>query len=199
MMKPTYHYLYIPGLGDAKVTWQQRAVKTWTIWGVEGELIQMNWADKQPWQPKLQKILDRIDQLASENKPVVLVGASAGASAVINAFAARKDKVAGCILIAAKVNRPDSVGQNYRSENPAFVTSINDCQASLASLTTEDRQRILSVYGLVDETVYKADSRVPGAKNRVVFSFGHAITIATQLLFGIPSYKRFIAYIGKAS
>src|SRR4051794_28655235 len=98
------HLIFIPGLGDDNVRWQQKAVNTWRLWGVDAEIFQMHWADKVPWESKFERLLKRIDGLAAQNKRVALVGASAGASAVINAFAARKDRLAGCVLIAGKVN-----------------------------------------------------------------------------------------------
>jgi hypothetical protein len=111
---------------------------------------------------------------------------------VINAYAARRDQIVACVLIAGKVNRPDSIRTHYREENPAFVTSVNDCQAALESLDGEYRKRILSLYGWIDELVYKPDSYIEGAKNRTVPTIGHVLTIGTQLLLGAPNFIRFI-------
>ena len=185
------HLIYVPGLGDQNVSSQQWAVNTWHRYGVTAELVQMNWASGD-WEPKLERILTSIDAAVHDGKAVGLVGASAGASAVINAYAARRESVVGVVLIAGKVNRPETVGHGYKSKNPAFWTSINQCQLSLAKLDDSDRKRILSRRGLLDEVVLPADNIIPKAHNHRVPSIGHVITISTQLLFGAPSFIRFL-------
>ncbi len=191
MTKPLY-LIYVPGLGDQNPKGQRQLISLWRYWGVEAELFQMNWADQEPWPPKLGRLLKRIDDLLASNRNVGLIGASAGAGAVINAYAARKDKVVGCVLIAGKVNRPNTIGSSYRHKNPSFVSSAQDSVLALQSLNADHRQRILSRYALADETVYKPDSRISGAKNQMVPSIGHFFTIATQLTLGAPSFIRFL-------
>lgn len=191
-MKKRLHLIYIPGLGDHHPTGQARAVKTWRLWGVGAEMFQMNWADDVEWRVKFQLLLTRIDELSSQNKDVGLVGASAGASAVINAFAERRNAVVGVVLIAGKVNRPEKIGSHYHKKNPSFIESAYAAPASLKKLSSDDRKRILSRYALADETVYKPDSRIEGARNRIVPTIGHAPTIAVQLIFGAPSFIRFL-------
>ena len=187
-MSKTLHLIYIPGLGDSDPNGHRKAVGWWAKYGVEAELFRMNWADKESWAQKFARLLARIDELTKEGKAVGLVGASAGAGAVVNAFAARKDKIIGCVLIAGKVNRPKAIGQGYRQKNPSFVESAYAVPAALESLTPADRRRILSRYALADETVYKPDSRIQGARNRIVPSIGHAVTIGTQITLGAPSF-----------
>ncbi len=186
------HLIYIPGLGDDKVTGQQKAISTWRLWGVTAELFQMHWADNEPWNQKLKRLLVRIDSLSAEKEHIGLIGASAGASAVINAFAARKNYVTGCVLIAGKVNRPETVGGQYHLQNPAFITSLRDCQKALASLDVNDRKLILSRYALADEIVHKPDSHILGARNRLVPTIGHGFTIGSQIIFGAPSFINFL-------
>jgi hypothetical protein len=191
---PSIHVIYIPGLGDRdnKVGLQRKLISSWQLWGVEPELFQMRWDDTEPWQPKFKRLIARIDELSKEGKQIALVGASAGASAVINAFAARKSNILGCVLIAGKVNRPEVIGKRYRKKNLAFITSAYDCPEALKSLSNKDRKRILSRYALADELVYKPDSHIPGSHNQIVPSVGHAFTILTQLIFGAPSFIKFL-------
>lgn len=191
-MTKKLYVIYVPGLGDSSVSLQRRAVNSWHLWGVQAELFQMNWADKELWQIKFNRLLKRIDQLIANGFNIGLVGASAGASAVINAYAARKDHIVGCVLIAGKVNHPETIGQNYYLHNPAFVTSVDDCQKSLALLNDKDRTRILSRYAAIDETVNKSDSLIPGAQNQRVLIIGHAITIGYQITFGATGFIKFL-------
>jgi dienelactone hydrolase len=188
------HVIYIPGLGDRKVTGQQRAIGIWRFWGVKPELFQMNWGDKEPWEPKFKRLLARIDALSSQGKSVGLVGVSAGASAVIHAYAARKDSLVGAVCIAGKINRPEAIGQRYRTNNPAFVTSANTCQQALLTLTPADRSRILSRFAVFDGVVAMQDSRVPHAHNRLSPTIGHVLTIALQITLGAPSFLHFLKH-----
>jgi hypothetical protein len=191
-MRTNVHVLYVPGLGDAHVTSQRLVVKTWHLWGVEAEIVQMNWAINELWETKLARLLTRIDELIQDGKLVGLIGASAGASAVINAYAQRKSQVIGCVLIAAKVNYPDTIGANYRRRSPAFLASARDCEKALHTLDDADRRRILSRYAVFDDVVARRDSYVQGARNQVVISFGHAVTIGTQIIFGARSFIGFL-------
>jgi hypothetical protein len=190
-MNQPLHLIYIPGLGDRRLSSQRYAVSTWSRWGVEAELFEIKWYEGE-WPPKLKKLLARIDELSDQGKTVALVGASAGASAVINAYAERRTKIVGCILIAGKANRPETIGMRYISANPAFKASADQAKSSLARLTAEDRRHIQSRYALIDETVYRADSRIDGAVNKLVLSIGHVITIGSQLTLGAPSFIAFL-------
>jgi predicted alpha/beta hydrolase family esterase len=191
-MAKKLHIIYVPGLGDRKVVAQQRVVSMWSWWGVEPELFQMNWGDKEPWSPKFQRLLARIDELVKEGKPVGLVGASAGASAIINAYAAHKNQLVGIVCIAGKINRPQAIANRYSKNNPAFITSAHDCEQALKTLEPADRRRILSRFAVFDGIVPHVDSRVPGARNRLSPTIGHPTTIAAQITFGAPGFLRFL-------
>lgn len=195
---PKLHILYIPGLGDKNVSGQIRAINIWRFWGVTPELLQMNWANAEPWESKFKRLLARIDELHSKGESVGLVGVSAGASAVMNAYAARKNKLVGVVCIAGKINRPNVIGSRYRKNNPAFVTSAEECEKALQTLDATDRRRILSQFGLFDPVVSKVDSRVPGARNRFSPTIGHTITIVLQITFGAPSFLRFLKKLSKS-
>jgi dienelactone hydrolase len=186
------HVIYITGLGDHKVDGQQKAISKWRWWGVEPELFQVGWADKEPWESKLKRLLTRIDDLRAQGKQVGLVGASAGASALINAYAARKDQLVGAVCIAGKINRPERIGKRYRAQNPAFITSAYDCEKALQTIEPAHRKRILSRYAVYDGVVFMKDSHVPGVHNRLSPTIGHVPTIAIQITLGAPSLLHFL-------
>jgi len=186
------HVIYVPGLGDDNPKGQERVVSTWRWWGVEAELFQIKWSDQEPWESKFDRLLNRIDELLAQNMQVGLVGASAGGSAAINAYAARKNDIVGVVCIAGKINRPELIGGSYRKKNPAFVTSVEGCISALKSLDDKDRAKILSRYAYKDEIISKADSVILGAKNQTVPIIGHVPIIATQIVFGAPTFLRFL-------
>ena len=184
------HVIYIPGIGDDSLG-QGKIVRTWRWWRVESELFSMHWSDKQPWDTKFKELLERIDALANEGKLVGLVGASAGASAVINAFAERPT-VVGVVCIAGMIDQPDTIVRHFRQNNPSFVESAYRCQEALRKLSASRRQQILSRYALIDEVIRKEYSQISGARNRRSPSIGHFLTITTQITFGAPSFLRFL-------
>jgi pimeloyl-ACP methyl ester carboxylesterase len=187
------HVIYIPGIGDAAGAFQPWAVETWPRWGAEAELFSMNWGDDVVWAEKFEHLLDRIDALAADGKNVALVGASAGAAAVVNAYAARQHKIVGVVCICGKINNPDSIGNRYRRNYPSFVVAAYKTAEALAKLDDKARRRILCRYALFDNVVTnRADSRIPGARNRFSPTILHSLTIAFQITFGAPSFLRFL-------
>lgn len=171
---------------------QSWAVRQWRRLGVESELIPMDWGSDEVWQDKLDRVLLRIDTLHAQGKQVGLVCSSAGALAAVNAYAARQKEIVGVVAIAGKINRPEAIGDGYAATNPALLPAAYACELALARLKTSARRRIQSRYALLDETVSHADSHVPGARNRRVLAAGHVFTIASQLVWGAPSFIRFL-------
>jgi hypothetical protein len=185
--------IYVPGLGDAKPSGQQLLIRSWRLWGVRPIFFHVRWGDGEAFAPKLERLLKLIDGETAEGRKVALVGASAGAGAVIHAFARRKATVRGVVCIAGKVNNPDTIGPRYSTGNTAFVDSARQVQFSLDKLDFDaDRKRIQSRYAIFDPVVPQADSEIAGARNRTVPAVGHSVTIASQLLFGAPGFIRFL-------
>ncbi len=191
------HIIYIPGLGDENIGSQRLVLSMWRFLNVDVEIMQMHWSGTMQWDEQLHRLLKRIDELKAQGIPVGLVGVSAGAVAVIQAYALRTDSLVGCVLIAGKVNRPEAIGEQYRRTSPMFVTAAEQSPTALALVKRSARMRILSRYALIDGVVSKADSFVEGAQNQVLFSFGHAYTIATQIIFGAPSIVHFLKRLRK--
>jgi acetyl esterase/lipase len=190
--------IYVPGLGDKKLRGQRLLISTWRFLGVRPIMVPMNWSDGDSFAPKLERLLDKIDDLQGNGHRISLVGASAGAGAVINAFAARKDVIDGVVIICGKVNTPEAIGHRYSGPNPAFLESAFMVQKSLDQLDFDtDRKRIQSRYAFIDPAIPMGDSKVTGGINRMMPTIGHGFTIATQLLFGAPSFLFWLKNLGK--
>lgn len=187
-----HHVIYLPGLGDNKnVTGQRFAVGLWRAWGVRPHLYQMKWGDGKPFQPKLDGLLSVINELSSKGS-VSLVGSSAGATAAINAYAARPQAIQAVVCIAGKINNPQTIGPHYLQDNPSFGESAQLTVSSLAQLGPNERRRILSLFAAFDPVVPARDSIIEGATNRRLPTMGHPVTIGTQLIFGAPWFLHFI-------
>jgi hypothetical protein len=179
-------------LGDHRTRLQLLAPKYWEIFGIKGHCFVMNWRDKEPFAPKLERLLEMIDGLAEDGSKVSLVGTSAGASAVLVAYAARLDKVAGVVCICGKVNHPETIHPARFIENPAFKESLAELQRVLPKLGPRVRSRILSIRPLKDRSVPPEDTIIPGAHARVMPTIGHPFSIAITLTFGAPMLVSFL-------
>lgn len=190
--------IYVPGIGDDIKKLQSTLVKLWRLCGVQGVVHEMPWMDSEPFAHKFERLLERIDDLHDQGAVVSLVGTSAGAGAVINAFAARKERVNGVVCLVGKINNPDTIGASYRRRSPAFIESALEVQFSLDRLDIDtDRKRIMSRYAMLDGIVPRRDSVIVGGINKTVPSIGHGLTIVSQLLVGAPFYLRFLKRLAK--
>lgn len=185
--------IYIPGLGDHRSRAQQRVVSAWRLLGVgHTETVIMNWREAEPFEIKLSRLLERIDDLASKGFSVSLVGVSAGASAVINAYAARQDTIHRVVCICGKLQRPETVSPVTYRANPAFETSMATLTESLGILDDRKRQQILSIRPLVDESVPPGDTVIPGAKAKTIPTISHVVSIAAAITLYSGSIVRFV-------
>jgi len=186
------HLLYIPGLGDDNFGGQKQVVQWWRLYGITGRYMPMHWADGQPLEAKLTTVLDAIDKLSTASNEIVLIGASAGASVALLAYAERRKQVAAVVCICGKINHPQTVRPAVYSRNPAFKQAMQRLQSILPSLTDDDRRRVLSLHALHDTVVPVPDTIIPGAQHGAIWAVGHALGIIHSLLFGVPRIKRFV-------
>ena len=110
----------------------------------------------------------------------------------ICAFVARREVVVGSVLIAGKVNYPETIGQLVRQENSAYISAAYDCVKALESLSPTERRRIMSLYGFRDLRVPARNSVIVGTHNKRVLAVGHFWTIASQLILGAPKVISFL-------
>jgi pimeloyl-ACP methyl ester carboxylesterase len=191
MLRKNY-IIYIPGLGDSKVSGQQKAVNLWRLHGVKAYLFQMRWDNGEAFEPKLERLLAHIDKAHSEGYEVSLVAASAGASAALNAFARRKDVIQGVVCICGQILGYNHVSGYTFKRNPAFGESMQMLKTSLEELTMDDRQRILSLHPVADPVVPVRDTRLPGSIEGRLPTTGHAISIGYAMTIGSRKIMRFL-------
>jgi dienelactone hydrolase len=141
----------------------------------------MNWHGSEPYKARLQKILKLIDKLLREGNQVSLVGASAGASMAMNVYGARKVKISSVVFIAGKINRPETLGDNYKSKNPSLLPCVKESAKVAAELTKEDKKKMLTIFSFFDGTVSKADAKITGVKNKTLPVILHPVCIYLSL------------------
>ena len=183
--------IYIPGLGDNVSLGQPVILSGWRLFGLKIHYFPLGWGDKEKFGPKLQRLLNKVDQLQKQGNKVSLVGVSAGASAVLNAYANRKNLTA-VVCIVGKINHPETIGPQRYIDNPAFKDSILMVKGSLAKLGRHERSRIMSIHPLTDETVPVADTIIPGAFEVITPTNGHVFSIFYTIVFKSRTIAKFL-------
>lgn len=185
--------LYVPGLGDKKrwLIWlQQQTFQLWRLRGMRVEIVRMKWAEAVPLKPRFDALLSRIDELHASGSRVSLVGTSAGASAVVSAYALKPKQVNGVVTICGKLkgDLPDTI----KELNPCFAESFAMLQKYLGKLSASDKRRIMALYPLRDSVVPPEEATIDGAQNVQVSCVGHNLTCAYILLCKPRLIARFI-------
>jgi len=179
------HVLYVTGLGDSGKLGQRCVVALWRLFGVTPHFFASCWGNTQEsFETKLDRLLRLIDRYAEEDKPVGLVGVSAGSSLALHAFAARRNQVSGVVCISGKIHHPEGMRSRVMEHNPSFRDSLHKLPRTLSMLSQEDRARIRTVYSDGDTVVPMEDSMIQNTEMELVGHRNHGLTISQQITLG---------------
>jgi pimeloyl-ACP methyl ester carboxylesterase len=173
--------IYVPGLGDKRLTSRQRGIDLWRYSKVTVELCPMKWYISEPWSNKYVRLVRLIELRRAEGKSVTLIGESAGASAVMTVMAARPELVDGAILLCGKFMHPDRVAKSLYRNNPAFHDAISNSADGTPKLSSDARKKILNLHPLLDPVVPVKETRVAGITDAYMPMIGHAASIVFAL------------------
>lgn len=189
-----HHVIYVPGIGDDLYRVQSSVIKLWRLQGVYPHFHAMPWLGSEVYEVKFQHLLELVNKLVDEGCRVSLVGASAGASAVLNAYAERPDRIAGVSYICGKINHPETVSERTYAANPAFKTSVEVLQGNLIKLSVASKSRVRSYYSLVDRSVPYEDTRIPGVEERALPAVRHGFAILYAITLGSPHLLSYLKH-----
>ncbi|HVC36133.1 MAG TPA: alpha/beta hydrolase [Candidatus Dormibacteraeota bacterium] len=179
-----HHIIYVPGLGDDLYRLQSLAIKLWRLWGVNGHTHPMPWSSDETFDSKLARLLTEVDRYLDQGHNVSLVGASAGASAVLHAYAQRRTKIAGLVYLCGKINHPQTVSKHSYSQNPGFKQSLETLPKALEQLGTKDRSKIMSLYSIKDGSVPYRDTLIDQVLESRLPALRHPYAILWAITFG---------------
>jgi len=153
--------------------------------GLSAEIHIFGWRSVTPsLADKQQALLDKIDARFAEGNQISLVGTSAGARAAINALAARRDKIHKVVSVCGRIKTGPYLDKLTPFEQKELsVRALKECEQNLTTLTSQDKQKILTIRPLYDEVVPTDTVPIPGATNIVIPSIMHSLTIAAALVF----------------
>ena len=183
-MSSKHHIIYVPGIGDDIYRIQGFLVWWWFIYGVRGHVHEMPWTGKGEYQPKHEKLLALIDKYANQGHKVSLVGASAGASAAINAYIARRDQINSVAIICGKINEPETISESFYSRNAAFKESMYALQENLKKLTASDKSKFRNYYTPNDQVVTYVCSFMHGVQEISLRPMRHGQAIIYSVSIG---------------
>lgn len=191
-MSKEHHVIYLPGLGDQRTWGQSLIVKCWQIFGITAHYHKIGWANNEPFELKLKAVVDKIDSLANQGFLVSLVGISVGASAALNAYVLRQDKVHKVVFISGKIRHPENVNPRYFEKNPAFKQALDLSEANFQKLTRADKQKMIYLHGLYDRIVSPRFDEPAGIRSRAVLAFGHVPSILVAITLYAGTVAKFI-------
>jgi len=188
--------IIIPGLGDhAGITaW---TTKRWLSHGLNPIIYPMSWNDGEEFKPKLEGLLEKIDEYASTGEKLSLIGCSAGASAALNAFCERKDRINKVISICGRLRTGSQTGfrslKSRARSSPAFKQSVELFESRQPLLSAQDKKKIITVSAKFgDELVPANTSAIEGCCNIDIPIMEHTIAIYTALTV---FYGRLISFV----
>ncbi len=189
------HILYLSGLGDEYDVLRLRVLRWWHFKNVTVELVPMNWTEG-TFEQKLARIDMAIDR--AKGKRVVMLGESAGGSMAIHTYARRGDDLYKVMTLCGKNTQPEKVADHYYENHPAFKTSMERLNESLAQLSDQQKQNFVSIHPLYDPTVPVPETLLPGCRQVRLWAVGHLSVIALGLTLFSPVIVRAARRAAKA-
>lgn len=194
-MSKEHHVLVVPGLGGENARFR-KIVNSWEKYGFTPHVHDMDWTDdKNEFKPKLERLIATIDELHSNDGIISLVGTSAGGSAVLNAFYDRKDQIHRVVNVCGRLRAGQNVypSLDFASrKSPAFKESVTLFERREPLLTTEERNKILTIRALFDEVVPTSTTTLQGATNIRVFSIEHMLSITAAMTLYVKPMIKFL-------
>lgn len=180
----THHVVIVPGLSDNPigVAWLTR---DWRAhYGLTPHVVRFGWRGQpDDFAPRLVRLGRYIDGLVATGAQVSLLGTSAGASAVLNAFFARRDDIRSVVSVCGRLRAGDGVYPSLdQSRNRLlFKPSVLRCDEGISRLTPADKAKILTIRPLFDELVPVTTMTIAGATNRRILAVEHMVGIYLAL------------------
>jgi len=178
------HIIIIPGLGNGVIR-HKWATNSWKKFGIITHVFDTKWkTEEKGFSEKLKRALILVDSLSDKNSRISVVGNSAGSSFALNLYGERKKQISRVIINCGRVRSGDwpwfTFDQATKS-SPSFKESVLRAQKIEKTFTSNDRQKILTLRPLFDEIVPPFTIPIQGARNEIIPSIGHVISIALNM------------------
>ncbi len=195
-MEKTRRVIIVGGLsGTSQNPGIERVTNHWKKEGIEREIFDISWKDSQRLEPKLRRLLERVDYLHSQGNTISLVGLSAGGPLAVIAFS-ETDNIDRCVTVCSRLKRGDEVGirsfEARTNQSHSFAEAVLLCEQRTPNISADKLQQILNIRSRFwDELVPPDTAFIEGAKHREVNMIEHVASIAWSLRF----FPQLIAYL----
>jgi len=172
---------------------EQSAIKELRQKGYNTRHVPINWQSGHSFETLLLQSLDAIRTAQAKHKDILLVGASAGGTLVVNLMAQLQDtNVAAVSICGRHIDRnrakwdPRTLKRmtfiNERRASQSFYDAVINCQDSaIPSLTTDSKQRLLCIQPFLDEVVPRRTMHIEGVPMHTLPRAGHHRAIVASL------------------
>lgn len=175
------HVIYIPGLGDHFDPLRRLVLATWGFRGTRVTFVPMRWNHRhESYEDKYERVARAIE--AARGSAIVLVGESAGGAMALLAFSRNLSRVDQVVTICGYNHGAADVHPYHKLRHPAFYHLMPMVDDVVTKLTRNSRERITTVYSTRDHVVTPRHSRIDGAREKVLHTPGHFLSIASTLL-----------------
>ncbi|MEK7168541.1 MAG: hypothetical protein AAB532_02255 [Patescibacteria group bacterium] len=183
-MSAEHHVIYIPGLNDQRRGYE-RLIRRWSTYGVTPHVHRVGWLDQESFRPKLERLVDQVDQYLDEGQAVSLVGASAGGSAALNALIERP-KITAVVNLFGRLRKGENVRPSLdfaARKSPAFKESVLLFESREPEMDDNSRRKVLCLTPLIDEAVPRSTVSLNGATNRTLYTVEHSLSGLLAITF----------------
>lgn len=192
----------VTGLGDdGKAT--ALATVGWKKLELRPIVFVPKWENKEGLESKLAKLLEIIDK-ESKTEKIFLLGISAGASLAMNAFMQRLDRLEKLVSVCGRLRfgwSRDKIKRKLQENTLsylAFRESVEMLEKNIKYLGKVDRRRIMTVSAKFgDEMIPRGTSQLPGAKNILIPTIGHLLSILSAMTANFEPIRKFL--VGESS
>jgi pimeloyl-ACP methyl ester carboxylesterase len=178
------HVIIIPGLGNG-ITQHIWATYGWKKFGIIPHVFDVRWkVEENGFREKFARALKLVDSLSKTKSLISVVGNSAGGSFALNLFGERRKMINRVVINCGRVRNGDWPWFTFNQatkQSPSFKESVLRAQELEKTFTKEDRSKILTLRPLFDEVVPPSTVSIYGAKNVVVPSLEHSLSITLNM------------------
>ena len=180
--------LVVLGLGD-QVGLLKFVTAGWKSRGITPIIYPMGWYDGEGFKDKLEKLLAKVDSLQNNADRISLVGASAGASVVLNVFLERKMAIYKAVNVCGRLRPGTNLGirgfDARTKSSRSFRESVVLFSEKESQLNAADRKKILCIYPLLGDELVPRDTCVLEGANNISVPMGeHVFSIGFAMAFG---------------
>jgi len=170
------HIIYISGGGDKYDRVRRFGLRFWRRRGVKATHMPMHWSDpSETFEQKLRRLKEELTRYPGMQ--TILVGESAGGAVALCALRRFATDIDQVVTVCGMNQGAANVSGRLYDKNPAFRDAMREVDDVVATLSEQERSKILTLYSSFDQTVRPQHTLLKSVTSRDLKMPGHAVTI----------------------